>query len=82
MSFEDEVGRGIDGARNARAFKSGTVTAYNAGTGDITATIDGGSIEEIRRVSTYTTPANGDNALFAVVRGDTAVQYVAIGVIT
>jgi len=70
-----------DRARRAPWCKVGVVTAFSGGV--ITATIDGASVTDIHRVAiAYPTPTNGDVALFAVIRGTSAVQYVAVGVIT
>jgi hypothetical protein len=78
--FVDAVAQGD--AREARSWKTGTVTAFSGGV--ITATIDETSVGNIHRISTYTTPVNGDTALFAVMRGTKpgSVQYLAIGKIT
>lgn len=67
-------------AAEARWLVTGVVTGY--ATGVITATIDGATIGNIRRVSTWVTPAAADVGLFAVVRGTSSVQYVGIGKIT
>lgn len=63
-------------AAGSRWLTIGTVTAYSGGR--ITATIDGASVANIRRCTTWVTPANGDVALFAVVRGSASVQYIGI----
>lgn len=67
-------------AASARWLTLGVVTAY--ATGRITATIDGASVADIRRLASWATPAVGDTAVFAVVRGTSSVQYVGIGKIT
>jgi hypothetical protein len=67
-------------AAEARWLTTGVVTAYTAAR--ITATIDEASIGNICRVSTWATPAAGDVALFAIVRGTSSIHYVGIGKIT
>lgn len=76
--FVDPLNEDLERARGARWCTTGVVTAYTGGL--ITATVDGGPVPNIRRVTTsYPTPAVGHVVLLAVVRGTRAVQYVAIG---
>lgn len=67
-------------AAGARWLTIGVVTAF--GSNQITATIDGAPVANIRRISSWTAPAASDVGLFAVVRGSSSVQYVGLGKIT
>jgi hypothetical protein len=77
---ERMVAEAIEGrsrrAKDVRWLVVGVVTAYAANR--ITATIDGTSISNIRRCSTWTTPLVNDVALFGVIRGTSSVTYVGI----
>jgi hypothetical protein len=80
QELADAMARRVAEAADARWLVIGVVTAFAAN--KITATIDGASITDIRRVASWTTPAATDVGLFGVVRGSSSVQYIGIGKIT
>lgn len=75
--FTDPLLSKVTKAAAAAWCKPGVVTAYLGG--EITATIDGASVTGIKKLSGYATPVAADVAMFLVIRGTRAIQYVAIG---
>lgn len=73
--FTDPLLSKVGKAGSAAWCKTGVVTVYSGG--EITATIDGASVTGIKKAAGYT-PTVADVAIFLIVRGTKAVQYVAI----
>lgn len=73
--FTDPLLAKVSRAAAAAWCKTGTVTAYSGGS--ITALIDGATVTGIKKAAGYT-PTVADVAIFLIVRGTRAVQYVAI----